>query len=68
VATLWGLLDRRRRVVGAPRSQYKDALSILYLDSAFTLHFDNNISNYIMYSNIIIKMNAKGTVIYVLLN
>ena len=31
-ATLWGLLERRGRVVGAPRARCKDAVKILHLE------------------------------------
>jgi len=34
-----------------------------YLDLAFTMHFESNISNHILYSNIIIIMNAHGNVL-----
>jgi len=29
----WGLLERRGRVVGAPRTRCKDAVQILHLDN-----------------------------------
>jgi len=32
VATLWGLLERRGRVVSAPRARFKDAVYILHLE------------------------------------
>jgi len=32
VATLWGLLERRGRVVSAPRSRCEDFVQILYLE------------------------------------
>jgi len=32
VATLWGLLERHGRVVGAPRERGKDAVLILHLE------------------------------------
>jgi len=58
VATLWGLLERCGRVVGAPCARCTDALLIVYLDSAFAMYFDNNISHHKIYSNIIIITNA----------
>ena len=63
MATLWGLLERRGRVVRAPRARCKDALLTLYLDSAFAMHFYINISKHKMYYDIIIIMSAYGTVI-----
>jgi len=32
VATLWDLLERRGRIVGAPRARCKDAVQILHLE------------------------------------
>ena len=40
-----GLLERRGHVVtvvGAPRTRCKDAVSILHLEKAFAMHFENN--------------------------
>jgi len=63
VARLWSLLERLAPVVGMLRARCKDALLFLYLDSAFAMHFDNNVSTHKMCSNKIITMNANGTVI-----
>ena len=57
VGTLWGLLERRGHVVGAPRTRCKDAVSILHLEKAFAMYFENNTKNVLKYKyNLLILM------------
>jgi len=48
VATLWGLLECRERVVSASRARCKDAVLILHLELAFAMHFDNKSTNHLL--------------------
>jgi len=42
VAALWGLLERRERVVGAPCARSEGAVRIMYMEKPFATSFDNN--------------------------
>jgi len=67
VATLWGLIERHGRVVGAPRAPVKRPC-ISRIWTAFAMHFDNNIrtGNHEMYLIIITIMDTNETIILVL--
>jgi len=54
VDTLWGLLECRGRIVGMPCARCEGALLILYSESVFAIHFDNNISTHKIQYNIFI--------------
>jgi len=58
---LHSALDSTPSEVGALCARCEDTVSIMYLEAASGLHFDNNTSNPEMYSNMYFFSNAKAS-------